>query len=55
MFFLICGLQSQKKYSNIIGHGSYTKGRTHMGGIRKGKETSALNVVDVLTVEEQIK
>jgi hypothetical protein len=24
---------------NIIGHGSHTKGRTHTGGIGKGKET----------------
>jgi hypothetical protein len=28
-----------KKCSNIIGHGSYTKARMHMGGIGKGKET----------------
>jgi hypothetical protein len=34
-----------KKISNIIGHGSHTKGRTHtkgrmfMGEIGKGKET----------------
>jgi hypothetical protein len=28
MFFLICGLQTQNKCSNIIGHGSHTKGRT---------------------------
>jgi hypothetical protein len=24
---------------NIIGHGSHTKGRTHIGEIGKGKET----------------
>jgi hypothetical protein len=28
-----------KKGSNIIGHGSHTKGRMCMGGIGKGKET----------------
>jgi hypothetical protein len=39
MFSLICGLQTQNKCSNIIGHGSHTKGRMHMGGIGKGKET----------------
>jgi hypothetical protein len=29
-----------------------TKGRSHMGGIRQGKETKNMNVVDVLTVQE---
>jgi hypothetical protein len=33
---------------------SHTKGRLCMGGIVKGKKTKNLNVVDVLTVEEQI-
>jgi hypothetical protein len=28
MFSLICGLQTQNKCSDIIGHGSHTKGRT---------------------------
>jgi hypothetical protein len=37
-----------------MGHGSHTKGRMSMGGIGKGKETKNLNVVDVLTVEEEI-
>jgi hypothetical protein len=32
----------------------HMKERTHMGGIGKGKETENLNVVDVLTVKEQI-
>jgi hypothetical protein len=36
---LICGLWTQNKCSNMIGHGSHTKGRTHIGGIGKGKET----------------
>jgi hypothetical protein len=39
LFSLICRLQTQNKCSNIIGHGSHTKGRTHMGRIGKGKET----------------
>jgi hypothetical protein len=39
MFSLICGLQTQSKCSNIIGHGSHTKRRTCMRGIEKGKET----------------
>jgi hypothetical protein len=39
MFSLICRLQTQKKCSNIIGHGSHTKGITCMGEIGKGKET----------------
>jgi hypothetical protein len=43
-----------KKCSNIIGHGSPTKGRTHMGGMVKEKEIKNVNVVDVLTVEELI-
>jgi hypothetical protein len=33
MFSLICGLQTQDKCSNIIGHGSHTKGRTCTGEI----------------------
>jgi hypothetical protein len=28
-----------KKFNNITGHGSHTKGRTHMGRKGKGKET----------------
>jgi hypothetical protein len=39
-----------KKCSNIIGHGSYTKGRQQIGGIGKGNKTKNLNVVDVLTI-----
>jgi hypothetical protein len=39
MFSLICELRTQNKCSNIIGHGPYTKGRMHTGGIEKGKET----------------
>jgi hypothetical protein len=39
MFSLICGLLTKNKCSKIIGHGSHTKGRMHMGGIGKGKET----------------
>jgi hypothetical protein len=35
----ICRLQTQNKCSNIIGHGSYTEGRTLMGGLGKRKET----------------
>jgi hypothetical protein len=31
------------------------QGKTRMGGIGKEKETKNLNVVDVLTVKEQIK
>jgi hypothetical protein len=38
-FYLICGLQTQNKSSNIIGCGSHTKERTRMGEIGKGKET----------------
>jgi hypothetical protein len=34
--------------------GSQSKGKPHMGEIGKGKKTKNLNVVDVLTVEEQI-
>jgi hypothetical protein len=34
--------------------GHTLRGRTHMGGIGKGKETKNFNVVNVLTVEEQI-
>jgi hypothetical protein len=29
MFFLICGLKAKNNCSNIIGHGSHAKGRTH--------------------------
>jgi hypothetical protein len=36
-----------------MGH-THTKGRLRMREIGKGKETKNLNVVDVLTVEEQI-
>jgi hypothetical protein len=39
MFSLIRGLQTQNKCSNIIGHGSHTKGRMGTGGIGNGKET----------------
>jgi hypothetical protein len=42
----------QNKCSNIIGHGSHTKGKMCAGGIRKGKEIENLNMVDVPTVEE---
>jgi hypothetical protein len=38
LFSLICGLYTQRKYSNIIGHGSHTKGRICMREIGKGKE-----------------
>jgi hypothetical protein len=30
--------RTQNKCSNIIRHGSHTKGRTPMGGIRKGRK-----------------
>jgi hypothetical protein len=39
MFSLICGLQIQKKCSNIIGCGSHAKGKTGKGEIGKRKET----------------
>jgi hypothetical protein len=39
IFSLMCGLQTQNKCSNIIGHGSHTKGRKCMGEIEKGKKT----------------
>jgi hypothetical protein len=39
MFSLMCRLQTQNKCSDIIGHGSHTKGRTCTGGIGKVKET----------------
>jgi hypothetical protein len=52
MFSLMCGLQTQNKCRNIIGHGSHSKGRMHRGGIGKEKENKTLNVVNVLTVEE---
>jgi hypothetical protein len=35
---LICRLQTQNKCSNVIGHGSHTKGRTHKEETGKGKE-----------------
>jgi hypothetical protein len=38
---------------HAIEHGSHTKRRMHMGGMKKEKETKTLNVVDVLTVEEK--
>jgi hypothetical protein len=38
-FSLMCGLQTQNKCSNIIGHGPHTKGRTCTGEVGKGKET----------------
>jgi hypothetical protein len=50
MFPLICGLYTNNKCSNIIAHGSHSKGRLCMGGIGKGKETKNLNVVGMLTV-----
>jgi hypothetical protein len=50
MFSLICELQTQNKCSNIIGHGSHTKGILCMGRIRKRKRDKNLNVVDVLTL-----
>jgi hypothetical protein len=39
MFSLIYGLYTQNKCSNVIGHGSHTKGRTCTGEIGKEKET----------------
>jgi hypothetical protein len=39
MSSLICRLQTQNKFSNIIGHGSHPKRRTYTGEIGKGKET----------------
>jgi hypothetical protein len=39
IFALIYGLYAQNKCSNIIGHGSHARGRAHIGGIGKGKET----------------
>jgi hypothetical protein len=39
MFSLICRLKTQNKCSNIIGHGSHTKGSMTMGEIGKGEET----------------
>jgi hypothetical protein len=50
MFSLINRLQIYNKCSNIIGYRSHTKGRSCKAGIRKGKETKNLNVVDMLTV-----
>jgi hypothetical protein len=41
MFSLICRLETQNKCSNIIGYGSHTKGRTHTGGIGKGRKPKA--------------
>jgi hypothetical protein len=52
IFSLICKLYSYNKCSNIIEHGSHTKGRTGTGGIGQEKETKNLKVVDVLPVEE---
>jgi hypothetical protein len=52
MLFLICGLWTQNKCSNITGYGSHTKGTTCTGQIGKGKATYNLNVVDVLTREK---
>jgi hypothetical protein len=37
------------------GHGSHTKGKTHIGGIGKGKETQNLKVFDVPTAEVILK
>jgi hypothetical protein len=34
-----------------MGHG-HTKGRSHMGGIGKEKETKNLNVADMLYVQQ---
>jgi hypothetical protein len=39
MFSLIFQLETLSQWSNIIRHGSHTKGRTCMGGIGKGKST----------------
>jgi hypothetical protein len=39
MFSFIYGLLTENKCSNIIGHGSHTKGRICMGGIGKRKKT----------------
>jgi hypothetical protein len=49
-FSLICGFYIQNKCSNIIGHGSHTKGKTCTGEIGKGKEAKTPNVVDVPSV-----
>jgi hypothetical protein len=38
----------------ILWDTGHTKGRLHMGGMEQGKETKNLNVIDVLTAEEQI-
>jgi hypothetical protein len=38
MFSLIGILKAKNKCSNIIGHRSHTKGRTHTGEIGKGKK-----------------
>jgi hypothetical protein len=41
MFSLICRLLIQQKYNNVVGLGSHSKGRTHMGviGIDRKPET----------------
>jgi hypothetical protein len=43
-----------KRYRNITGHRSNTKGRPCTGGQGKGNETYNLSVVYVLTVQKQI-
>jgi hypothetical protein len=55
MFSLICILQTPNKCSNIIEHGSHTKRRAHTGDGEKRKENYNLHVVNVLSIEEQIK
>jgi hypothetical protein len=50
MLSLICGLKTENKCSNVIGHVPHTEGKLCMGEIEKGKETKNLNVVDMLTV-----
>jgi hypothetical protein len=38
MFSLICRLYAENKCNNIIRLGSHAKGRTHTGGIGKGRK-----------------
>jgi hypothetical protein len=38
MLSFTCRIQTQNKCSKIIGHGSHSKGRAHMGGIVKGRK-----------------
>jgi hypothetical protein len=43
-----------KTNAAILWNMGHTKGRSHAGGIRQGKETKSMNVFDVLTVQERI-